>query len=157
MEQAAVWSYPKSGAGEEETIFNMVNAILLRIHQSGHLAEITDVQKDLVKEALDYYKMIRGDIRQAYPYWPIGTSGYSDDWSALALDAGKKHYVAVWRRGGKDRITLPMTKLVGKEVKVRCAYPQNRPVIFGWNAAESSLSVRMEEEVCARLFEIEVR
>lgn len=156
MEQAAVWSYPKAGASEEETIFNMVNAILLRIHQSGHLAKITDVQKDLVKEALDYYKTIRGDIRQAYPYWPIGTSGYSDDWSALALDAGKKHYVAVWRRGGKDRISLPMTRLAGKEVKVRCAYPQNRPVIFGWNAAESSLSVRMEEEICARLFEIEV-
>ena len=134
----------------------MVNAILLRIHQSGHLAEITDVQKGLVKEALDYYKTIRGDIRQAYPYWPIGTSSYSDNWSALALDAGKKHYVAVWRRGGDDRITLPMTRLAGKEVKIRCAYPQERPVTFGWNAAESSLSVRMKEEICARLFEIEV-
>ena len=42
----------------------MVNALLLRVHQSGHLAEITDVQKELVKEALDYYKTIRDDIKQ---------------------------------------------------------------------------------------------
>lgn len=155
-EQAAIWSYPMRQGDKEEVIYNMVNAMLFRIHQSGHLAEITDVQKGLVKEALDYYKTIRGDIRQAYPYWPIGTSSYSDNWSALALDAGKKHYVAVWRRGGEDRITLPMTRLAGKEVKIRCAYPQERPVTFGWNAAESSLSVRMKEEICARLFEIEV-
>lgn len=83
MEQAAVWSYPKSGADEEETIFNMVNALLLRVHQSGHLAEITDVQKELVKEALDFYKTIRDDIKTAYPYWPLGTSHYDDNWSAL--------------------------------------------------------------------------
>ena len=114
------------------------------------------VTKASVNKALDYYKTIRGDIRQAYPYWPIGTSSYSDNWSALALDAGKKHYVAVWRRGGDDRITLPMTRLAGKEVKVHCAYPQNRPATFEWNAVESSLSVRMKEEICARLFEIEV-
>ena len=36
-EQAAIWSYPMTEGDEEETIFNMVNAILLRIHQSGHI------------------------------------------------------------------------------------------------------------------------
>ena len=39
-EQAAIWSYPMRDGDEEETIFNMVNAMLLRIHQSGHLAEL---------------------------------------------------------------------------------------------------------------------
>ena len=40
----------------EEVVFNMVNAMLLRIHQSGHLAELTQERRDLVKEALDIYK-----------------------------------------------------------------------------------------------------
>ena len=37
-EQAAIWSYPLKDGDEEETIYNMVNALLLRTHQSGHLA-----------------------------------------------------------------------------------------------------------------------
>ena len=155
MEQAAVWSYPKSGADEEETIFNMVNALLLRVHQSGHLAEITDVQKELVKEALDYYKTIRDDIKTAYPYWPLGTSHYDDNWSALALNAGKKQYLSVWRRGGSDTQTIPLPQLKGKNVKVRCAYPQNRPVSYLWNEEAGTLSVKLETAPCARTFEIE--
>lgn len=155
MEQAAVWSYPKSGADEEETIFNMVNALLLRVHQSGHLAEITDVQKELVKEALDYYKTIRDDIKTAYPYWPLGTSHYDDNWSALALNAGSKQYLSVWRRGGSDTQIIPLPQLKGRNVKVRCAYPQNRPVSFQWNEEAGTLSVKLETAPCARTFEIE--
>ena len=155
MEQAAVWSYPKSGADEEETIFNMVNALLLRVHQSGHLAEITDVQKELVKEALDYYKTIRDDIKTAYPYWPLGTSHYDDNWSALALNAGKKQYLSVWRRGGSDTQTIPLPQLKGRNVKVRCAYPQNRPVSYLWNEEAGTISVKLETAPCARTFEIE--
>ena len=155
MEQAAVWSYPKSGADEEETIFNMVNALLLRVHQSGHLAEITDVQKELVKEALDYYKTIRDDIKTAYPYWPLGTSHYDDNWSALALNAGKKQYLSVWRRGGSDTQTIPLPQLKGRNIKVRCAYPQNRPVSYLWNGEAGTLSVKLETAPCARTFEIE--
>ena len=49
-EQAAVWSYPLKDAGREECIFNMVNAMMLRIHQSGHLAEISPEGYALVKE-----------------------------------------------------------------------------------------------------------
>ncbi len=37
-EQAAIWSYPLRAGDEEETIFNIVNALLLRVQQSGHLA-----------------------------------------------------------------------------------------------------------------------
>lgn len=111
----------------------MVNALLLRVHQSGHLAEITDVQKELVKEALDFYKTIRDDIKTAYPYWPLGTSHYDDNWSALALNAGKKQYLSVWRRGGSDTQTIPLPQLKGRNVKVRCAYPQNRPISYLWN------------------------
>ena len=41
QEQAAIWSYPLRDGTVEETIFNMVSAVLLRIHQSGHLAELS--------------------------------------------------------------------------------------------------------------------
>ena len=37
-EQSAIWSYPMRTGDREETVYNMVNALLNRIHQSGHLA-----------------------------------------------------------------------------------------------------------------------
>lgn len=68
-EQSAVWSYPLREGDDEEVIFNMVNALLLRVHQSGHLAELEPHRRKLVKEALDYYKTIRSDIPHATPFW----------------------------------------------------------------------------------------
>ena len=56
-EQSAIWSYPLREGDREEVVFNMVNAMLLRIHQSGHLAELTQERRDLVKEALDITKL----------------------------------------------------------------------------------------------------
>ena len=64
-EQAAIWSYPLRDGTKEEVIFNMVNALLLRIHQSGHLAEISPERFELVKEGIDCYKEIRSGIKSA--------------------------------------------------------------------------------------------
>lgn len=57
----------------------MVNAMLLRIHQSGHLAELTQERRDLVKEALDIYKTIRKDIKNSVPIWPIGYRSFMNE------------------------------------------------------------------------------
>ena len=64
-EQAAIWSYPMRQGDKEEVIYNMVNAMLFRIHQSGHLAELPQERLALVKEGIACYKTIRQDIRQA--------------------------------------------------------------------------------------------
>ena len=49
-EQAAVWSYPMVSGDKEEVVFNMINAMMLRIHQSGHLVNIEPERKALVKK-----------------------------------------------------------------------------------------------------------
>lgn len=101
-EQSAIWSYPMKGGGREEAVFNMCNALMQRIHQSGHLAEIPEEDFTLVKEALDYYKTIRGDIKRALPFWPLGTSHFADTWVSLGLKTAHKAYITVWRRGAPD-------------------------------------------------------
>ena len=62
-EQAAVWSYPMRQGDKEEVIYNMINAMLLRIHQSGHLAQLPAERLALVKEGIACYKTIRQDIK----------------------------------------------------------------------------------------------
>ncbi|MCD7740933.1 MAG: alpha-galactosidase [Ruminococcus sp.] len=154
-EQAAVWSYPMWGGDKEEVVFNMINAMLLRIHQSGHLANLDEQSKALVKQGIGVYKQIRADIREALPFWSLGTSSFSDEWVSLGLKNEGKAYIAVWRRESKgDCVSLPIELLKGKNVRVECIYPDFNEEKFGWNRNTSSLSVRLTKPFSARLFRL---
>ncbi len=155
-EQAAVWSYPLKEGDDEEAIFNMVNAMLLRIHQSGHLAQISRERFAQVKEGIDYYKKIRRDLRQGLPFWPLGPASYQDGWASVAIVSGKKTYLAVWRRGSQEStVTLPHKCLRGKKAEAVCAYPADgRGCRFAWNNTLGELTVELSEKISARIFEI---
>ncbi len=182
-EQAAVWSYPqmegreeKPGSlraeadPEEETIFNMVNAILLRIHQSGQLAELSKGRFALVKEGIEYYKSIRSDIKSGLPWWGTGFADSRDSLLSAGLICGTKMYLAVWRRGGEEkeiRVHLPKTEdLSPADASVlldsgsrqpvytaRCVYPANRPVPVKIDE-DGILHAGLKKKVMARLIEV---
>ncbi|WP_151735533.1 alpha-galactosidase ['Paenibacillus yunnanensis' Narsing Rao et al. 2020] len=154
-EQAAVWSYPLREGDDEEVIFNMVNALLLRVHQSGHLAELTPPRRALVKEALDYYKSIRADIPQAVPFWPLGLPDSGSEWISLGLQAGETRYVAVWRTAGEEtEVTLPVGDLAGARPEIVCAYPKEHHSTWSWEPSAGALTVTLPPGRTARLFEI---
>lgn len=157
-EQSAVWSYPLREGDDEEVIFNMVNALLLRVHQSGHLAELSPRRRELVKEALDYYKTIRGDIPEALPFWPLGLPTQQDDWISYGLYRDDRIYLAVWRiSGDQAEIKLPLERVKGKRLSVRCAYPaQSHHCEWQWNEEAGILQVSLPAVRTARLFEIRV-
>ena len=152
-EQAAVWSYPLTDGSDEQTVFNMVNAMMLRIHQSGHLAQINSSGKDLVKSGIGIYKQMREDIRHSLPFWPLGLSDYADPWVCLGLRTEDKAYLAVWRRNSEtDTVTLPLDFLKNKNVSAELLYPADFPCNFVWNSGTSSLTVRLPEQYTARIF-----
>ncbi len=157
-EQAAIWSYPLKVGDREEVVFNMVNALLLRVHQSGHLAELSKERKELVTEALTYYKTIRQDIKTALPFWPLGLSSFSDTWVSLGLRTTEKTYLAVWRRNSSNNeISLLIKHLKGQDVRVKCSYPEYEECSYYWNKISGQLSICMPHEISARIFELEVR
>lgn len=164
-EQSAVWSYPLREGDDEEVVFNMVNALLLRVHQSGHLAELSPRRRELVKEALDYYKKIRTDIPEALPFWPLGLPTAQNDWVSLGLRKDDHIYLAVWRvkdsipenDGRSARKTLPLQFLKGKTLDIQCAYPQNFASDYTWTAALGELEVVLPASKTARLYEIIVK
>ena len=192
-EQAAVWTYPKyheelEGKKEtkqskellrEETIFNMVNAMLLRIHQSGNLAQLDLTRKALVKEGIEVYKQIRKDIPKFLPFWLQGMMSYQDEWVSFGLEEptrqGQKAYLAVWKRTADKELNagreepfasdcLSVEKLyfperwkekTGETLRVRCIYPKENDVIFKYDRIGHCLVIVTEKEVMGRLFVIE--
>ena len=151
-EQAAVWSYPMTSGDREEAVFNMVNAMMLRVHQSGHLAAIGPQRRSLVSEALAYYRKIRADIKNSVPFWPIGVSHYTDEWTSLGLRCENRCFIALWRRtGSSPEIKLPVGFLKGREAQARIAYPSFAENKFSFE--DGILDISLDENT-ARLIEI---
>jgi alpha-galactosidase len=87
----------------------MVNAMLFRIHQSGHLAELSQASFAQVKTGLKIYKeRIRSHIGQALPYYPLGLPDITDSVSpvALGMRSPQSSFIAVWRLRGIDKVHL---------------------------------------------------
>ena len=163
-EQAAVWSYPQRNGDKEETIFNMVNAMLLRIHQSGHLAELSPERVALVKEGISYYKEIRSDIKKALPDWPIGLADTRATFLCGALKTENKAYLAVFRKDKDEEddrtmVRIPLAHLFEgeKKLSVKLAYPQEamkENVEYIYEADRKVLAVDFKKKVMARIFEV---
>lgn len=158
-EQAAIWSYPLRDGTEEEVIFNMVNALLLRIHQSGHLAEISPERFALVKEGIDCYKEIRSGIKDGVPFWPMGWADNEDKHLAAGIRVpGDVIYLGVWRRGGETDFEVPLDRAFpGKELEVSCIYPKACGDVFHYDDYSKKLKVHFPETYMARLFQIKVK
>lgn len=156
-EQCAVWSYPLRDGDAEEVTMNMVNALLLRVHQSGHLAEMDGERLALVKEGISYYKKIRSRIREGLPFWPLGIPGFGEPWISYGLRHGNACFVAVWRMHGEEEaISIPIPDLRGNEkVAATLEYPARGDAEFAWIPAAGALRVRLPRRYTARLFKLE--
>ena len=154
-EQAAVWSYPLKGAEDEQIIFNMVTVLLLRIHQSGCIHELSPAGFQLVKEGIAVYKQIRREIPKGIPFWPLGLPRFGDGWAAFALDCGGTGFLAVWRFGAERRsVNIPLPAGTKKQT-LKCIYPEGRSPKFAWSKEKVTLT--LPRQYSARLFEFAKR
>lgn len=110
-EQVAVWSYPLASDPERLVVWNMVNAMLTRIHLSGETAKLDEPSLSLVREGVACYKSYRADIAEGLPFYPLGLPKHTDGWHCAAYRyprAGRVR-LAVWRfASGEDAVTIPL-------------------------------------------------
>ncbi|MBR4039581.1 MAG: alpha-galactosidase [Clostridia bacterium] len=147
-EQAAIWSYPKRDGDEEETIFNMVSAMLLRIHQSGHLAELSKERLALVSEGIATHMEIVDKLKTGMPFWPIGLGAFGDPFLCVGVRCENEAYMALWHTcEGEETIRIPMRSYQEAEL----IYPKAFAVPMSY--ADGALEVTLSG-VSARLFRL---
>jgi alpha-galactosidase len=150
-EQCAVWAYPLRDADVENVAMNMINAMLTRIHQSGHLAQISPEGFDMVAEGIAVYKQIRGDIPHALPVYPTGMPHFLDDTFSFGLRCGDHLYLAVWNVSDKEAaVDLPLDVPAIREAT--CIYPAALDTAYTFEG--SRLRVTLKGRT-ARLFRVE--
>lgn len=143
-EQAAIWSYPLSEGDAEETIFNMVNAMLMRVHQSGHLAELSEPRLAIVQEGIAYHKRIAPQITHALPFWPIGLASMSSEFLSVGLDCGDTIHLAVWCCGNTGGyVDLPLRPMRGKSARVCDTFPSQETAHTNYQYFEDSKILRV--------------
>ena len=131
----------------------MVNAMLLRIHQSGYLGQIGDSRMRHVTDGIRLYKEIREDIKEGLPFWPTGLASFSDEYLSYGMQCGDRCYLAVWRTKGEGEkeFCIPLQKN-GCQVKdVRCMYPVDMKTDYKYEADTECLHIKLEPET-ARVF-----
>lgn len=141
-EQNAVWSYPLADADEEQVAYNMVNAMTMRIHQSGHLGRLGADRLALIKEGIDYYKSYRHLIGQSVPIWPLGMPSFQDQRISVLFENEECAHLAVWRVEDPEEIcALPLDKMKHLPKKAEVVYPKKLPCRLNWHPGSKVLEV----------------
>lgn len=156
-EQAAVWSYPLRTGDLNEVVFNMVNAMLLRIHQSGHIAELSHERKAIVKEGITTYKnLLRSFIPYSYPVYPLNKfANFEDQWFSSGLQFKEECYFAVWKKQPEiETVELNFEQFKEKEISLVLIFPKNWNFDWSWNKDKGVLSINVPEVNTARIFHI---
>ena len=148
-EQAGMWVYPYQD-NREHVIFNMVCGLLLRPYVSGRVWDLSEASLDLMREGIELYRRIRGEIRTMTPFFPLGFARVGDDGLAWGLRGGDRAYLAVFAVRGRG-VRVPMEGIAA----ARAIYPAGEDCRL--EIGTDALTVEMPAEGCARLFEIGFR
>jgi alpha-galactosidase len=136
-EQLAIWSYPLANADADQASFNMVTAMMCRIHQSGRLDSLSPEALAQVADGIRVYKEIRKHIPAAVPFYPLATSDVTNREAPLALGmrSPEQTFLAVWRIDGAAITRIPIASINPKLV-----YPTD----LGINVTATSGAVNIE-------------
>ena len=116
-EQLGIWTYPLANADADQASFNMVTAMLCRIHQSGRLDSIAPQVLAQVAEGIRVYKeILRKHIPRWVPFYPFGTSDVTNRNAPLALGmrSPEQTVVGVWRIDGAASTKIPWASSTAK-------------------------------------------
>ena len=142
-EQLAIWSYPLANADADQASFNMVTAMMCRIHQSGRLDLLSAQSLAQVAEGIRVYKeVLRPYIPVAAPFYPLGTPDVTNSQMpvALGMQSSQQTLLAAWRIGGPATTKIPWAignakllyptnlgiKLAAGEGMLNVEFPRNR-------------------------------
>ena len=122
-EQLGIWSYPLADADADQASFNMVTAMLCRIHQSGRLDFVAPQVLAQVTEGIRVYKdVLRKHIPECIPFYPLGTSDVTNRKApvALGMRSQEQTVLGIWRIDGEA-----VTKVPWASAHAKLLYPTN--------------------------------
>jgi len=110
-EHLGIWSYPLANGDADQASFNMVTAMMCRIHQSGRLDSLSAQAGSQVTEGIRVYKeILRKHIPKAVPFFPLGMPDVTNSKApvALGMRSPGRTLLAAWRIDGPATTKIPL-------------------------------------------------
>lgn len=111
-EQLGIWSYPVADSDPDKASFNLVTAMMGRIHQSGRLDKLAPSAFECVRDGINVYKrVLRQHTAEAVPFYPLDMPDVTDSQSpvALGMHSPGLSWMAVWRLDGSAKVIVPLS------------------------------------------------
>ncbi len=149
-EQGAIWTYPVHRNTEHEVAYNMVNALLMRMHLGGEIARLNEKQFAIVKEGIECYKQTRGLIPELIPFYPLGMPKYDSEWICVGFKNDSKAFLKVWRVNSTNEcLSIPLDNVKSAEI----TYSNHGS---GIDVQNNQLKVRLPENMSAALIDVKI-
>lgn len=149
-EQGAIWTYPVHRNTEHEVAYNMVNALLMRMHLGGEIARLNEKQFAIVKEGIECYKQTRGLIPELIPFYPLGVPKYDSEWICVGFKNDSKAFLKVWRVNSTNEcLSIPLGNIKSAEI----TYSNHGCSI---DVQNNQLKVRLPENMSAALIDVKI-
>ncbi len=150
-EQAGVWSYPCGGQDLEQVAFNMVNAVLLRVYQSGRADLLEEDAFSLVQEGIAVNASLKELIFHGKPFWPCGFAQQEQNVYAFGLYGGGKRMLCIWNKGNEKTWEISLRQYGVRRVSV--LYPKRLKTDYDFE--DGVLKICPHCKYFARLFALE--
>lgn len=141
-EKAGIWSFPYPAmlgehidfkvteeyaakmADGKQTAFNMATAMLGVLYQSGRVDLCDEKNSNLIKEGIEIYKDIRGDIIKSYPIYPMGMYNINEkEVTAFGLINENRLFMTVWNITDSDStVKIDLSKYITSAAKITKVY-----------------------------------
>ena len=155
-EQCGIWSYPGKDSDAEDTVFNMINSMLFRVHMGGRLDQLAPACRRLAAEAVTCYKGYRKEITGAVPRWPLGLHRWDAPWLCFCLEGAKAYYIAVWRLNVTEKeAVIPLDFVEDRTKAPEIRYPSFAEDTVKWDPAAKELGITLERPYSARFLTME--
>jgi alpha-galactosidase len=114
-EQAGVWASVDGSMTDEDLAFSLITSLLFRVHLAGRIDTLSRAQRTIVRDGLTTSDL-RATVSSGTPFWPLGLPGWRDDWIAVGRRTADELVLAVWRREGEAKISMPLPEAHDVEV-----------------------------------------
>ena len=133
---------------DERIVLNMINSLLGRMHLASHVELLSEKQRNIIAEGIDYYNLIKDAKKTALPCFPNGFCRFGDKSVVSGFETDSKIYLAVWAL----KTDTVKVNVITEPENISIAYPKNSNVeidctVNGFEVSFSSSSQAVFLEV----------
>ena len=158
--QMGNWSILKSNMENRELVFTLINSMMCRMHISGNIEELSPAQKQIMIEAVSFYKKWRSILNDVKLYYhtPNASLQYTEGWLVLQMSNpdSSRMLLGSWRlKCNEDTFKINMKEIDEGKNYLMTSFPAGESIILTGKDLIDNCVICLDNVYSAILYGIE--